>query len=104
MDSVDGDLTADGLEPSAFDGDSTDDGSETTGATTVSFNAQQAGTYLRTGAATWAVSDWNAPSLYDQDCTNFVSRAIDIGGDVRMKGSGDENHKSKDYWWRKPSN
>ncbi|GHB32211.1 DNRLRE domain-containing protein [Streptomyces chryseus] len=102
--SVDGDLTADGLEPSAFDGDSTDDGSETTGATTVSFNAQQAGTYLRTGAATWAVSNWNAPSMYDQDCTNFVSRAIDIGGDVRMKGSGDENHKSKDYWWRKPSN
>ncbi|WP_409470728.1 amidase domain-containing protein [Streptomyces sp. HC307] len=102
---VDGELMADGLAPSEFDGDSTDDGSETTStATTVSFDAQQAGTYLRTGAATWAVTHWDSPSFYDQDCTNFVSRAIHHGGDVRMKGSGDENHKSKDYWWRKPSN
>ncbi|MFF3416034.1 DNRLRE domain-containing protein [Streptomyces sp. NPDC002698] len=100
---IETDLLADGLEPSAFDGDSTDDGSETT-ATTVSFDALQAGTYLRTGAATWAVSNWDASAMYSQDCTNFVSRAMHLGGDIRMKGSGDENYKSKDYWWRKPSN
>ncbi|MEV5340274.1 DNRLRE domain-containing protein [Streptomyces sp. NPDC052676] len=102
---VEGDLMADGLAPSAFDGDSTDDGSETAGtAGSVSFDARQAGTYLRTGAATWAVANWNAPAMYSQDCTNFVSRAIHLGGEVRMKGSGDEDHKSKNYWWRKPSN
>ncbi|MGV9455807.1 DNRLRE domain-containing protein [Streptomyces sp. NPDC003635] len=98
---VDAGLLADGLEPSAFDGDSTDTGSDTT---QVAFGAQQAGTYLRTGAATWAVSNWNAPAMYSQDCTNFVSRAMHHGGSIRMKGSGDENHKSKDYWWRKPNN
>ncbi|MER5398531.1 DNRLRE domain-containing protein [Streptomyces sp. NPDC002599] len=100
---LEADLLPDGLEPSAFDGDSTDDGSETT-ATAVSFDALQAGTYLRTGAATWAVINWDASAMYSQDCTNFVSRAMHLGGDIRMKGSGDESHKSKDYWWRKPSN
>ncbi|MGW7194724.1 hypothetical protein [Streptomyces chryseus] len=65
---------ANGLEPPALDGDSADDGSESIGAATVSFDAQQASTYLRIGAATWAVSNWNEPSVDDQDCTNFVSR------------------------------
>ncbi|SBT92456.1 Putative amidase domain-containing protein [Streptomyces sp. DI166] len=101
--SVETDVLPDGLDASEFDGDSTDDGSET-GVTTVSADALQTGTYLRTGAATWAVSNWNAPAMYSQDCTNFVSRAIHYGGSVKMKGSGDEDHKSKSYWWRKPSN
>nr|WP_240982372.1 DNRLRE domain-containing protein [Streptomyces sp. S3(2020)] len=100
---IEGEIIED-TDPSAFDGDSTDDGSETTStAATVSFDAQQAGTYLRTGAATWAVGHWNSPEMYDADCTNFVSRAIHYGGDVRMKGKGNGTYKDTDLWWYEPS-
>ncbi|WAZ23051.1 DNRLRE domain-containing protein [Streptomyces cinnabarinus] len=88
------------LVPSEFDGDSTDDGTET-GATAVSHEALQAGTYLRTGAATWAVSNWDAPAMYAQDCTNFVSRAVHFGGSVKMKGGIGDRPYSVDAWWRK---
>ncbi|WP_327744462.1 amidase domain-containing protein [Streptomyces europaeiscabiei] len=42
--------------------------------------------------------------MCDSDCTNFVSRAVHYGGGARMKGTGDESHKSKNYWWYKPDN
>ncbi|MGW0607846.1 DNRLRE domain-containing protein [Streptomyces sp. NPDC002640] len=87
-------------DPSVFDGDSLETGTGDVGP--VSFDALQAGSYSRTGAATWAVANWDAKPMYSSDCTNFVSRAIHHGGGVREKGDGGEWYRSTDAWWRNP--
>ncbi|MEU6226601.1 DNRLRE domain-containing protein [Streptomyces sp. NPDC047042] len=100
---VDQALQDEDTEPSLFDGDSADDGSDNTGtASTVSYDALQAGSYARTGAATWAVTNWNSKAMYKQDCTNFVSRAIHFGGGVKMKNTGSKPERLES-WWRKPN-
>jgi hypothetical protein len=50
--------------------------------------------------ASWAKEHWNDASEFSQDCTNFVSKALNRGGGMRMKGIG-KNKSSSDVWWRK---
>ncbi|MEV5842749.1 DNRLRE domain-containing protein [Streptomyces sp. NPDC051985] len=87
-------------EASAFDGDSTNT-SDT--ATTVSYDAQQASVSMSYGGiASWAVAHAKQDPMYSSDCTNFVSRALHLGGGMKKKYDSYAylNEDDLDYWWR----
>ncbi|WP_327696985.1 DNRLRE domain-containing protein [Streptomyces sp. NBC_00459] len=87
-------------DASEFDGDST---STSATATTVSYDAQQASVSMSYGGiAGWAVSHAYQDAMYSQDCTNFVSRALHLGGGMKKKYDSYAywNEDDLDYWWR----
>ncbi|MDK1472282.1 DNRLRE domain-containing protein [Streptomyces sp. 549] len=51
------------------------------------------------GTAKWARANWDARHEYNQNCTNYVSKALYHGGGMRMKGVK-KNKRSLDNWWR----
>ncbi|MFI1015501.1 DNRLRE domain-containing protein [Streptomyces sp. NPDC020965] len=57
------------------------------------------GTIKASGTAKYALDNWNKGHEFDQDCTNFVSKALNKGGGMRMKGVL-KNRKNNDYWYR----
>jgi len=60
------------------------------------FSGSAAGTYART----WALSTNSAYGRFGNDCTNFVSQAMDAGGWTHLAGSGYCADRKKDsVWW-----
>ncbi|MFJ6700343.1 DNRLRE domain-containing protein [Streptomyces sp. NPDC091272] len=52
----------------------------------------------RSGAASWAKKHAKDKDEFGTDCTNFVSKALNRGGKMRMKSPG--WYRSDNYWWR----
>ncbi|MGI5455085.1 DNRLRE domain-containing protein [Streptomyces sp. CA-249302] len=77
----------------------------TTTATAASANATYAADISWGGTASWARDHWNSKHDYDNDCTNFVSKALNKGGGMNKKSGGTRwTYDDDDYWWRDDSN
>ncbi|WP_345042743.1 DNRLRE domain-containing protein [Streptomyces sannanensis] len=50
------------------------------------------------GAAAWAKKHAKDKDEFGNDCTNFVSKALNQGGGMKMKSPG--WYRSDHYWWR----
>ncbi|MFG2969688.1 DNRLRE domain-containing protein [Streptomyces sp. NPDC048288] len=98
--SVDTGTLDDTDDASAFDGDSVNINNTVT---SVSYDAQQASVSMSYGGiASWAVAHAHQAAMYSQDCTNFVSRALHLGGGMKKKYDSYAylNEGDLDYWWR----
>ncbi|WP_181803995.1 DNRLRE domain-containing protein [Streptomyces shenzhenensis] len=84
------------------DGNLVDDTSSTTTATAASFDAQQASSKISySGVAAYAKKHYKDAKEFDEDCTNFVSKALNRGGGMSMKYGATSKRASVDYWWRR---
>ncbi|MEU9082773.1 amidase domain-containing protein [Streptomyces sp. NPDC048357] len=62
--------------------------------------AQPAAYFNSAGAGAWAFHNTGVKKEYDQDCTNFASKALYYGGGMRMRTGW---YRSDGVWWKNPS-